>query len=78
LPMARRLDSLDGKTIYIVDVRWPYTHQFAEEMCNVLSKRYPDTNFVIREKVGSYMEEDPTLWAEIQEQGNAAILTVGH
>jgi hypothetical protein len=77
-PMALRLDSLTKKTIYIVDVRWPYTHQFADEMCNVLSQRHPDTKFVIREKAGSYMVDDPTLWAEIQEQGNAAILTVGH
>lgn len=78
MPMARRLDSLYGKTIYIVDVRWPYTHQFAEEMYNVLSERYPDTKFAVREKTGSYMEDDPTLWAEIQEQGNAAIMVVGH
>jgi hypothetical protein len=76
--MALRLDSLDKKTIYIVDVRWPYTHQFAEEISNALSQRYPDTKFVIREKSGSYMEDDPKLWAEIQEQGNGAILSVGH
>jgi hypothetical protein len=77
-PMATRLDSLNKKTIYIVDVRWPYTHQLAEEIRNVFSERYPDTKFVIREKTGSYMEDDPKLWAEIQEQGNGAILTVGH
>jgi hypothetical protein len=77
-PMALRLDSLDKKTIYIVDVRWPYTHQFAEEIRNELSERYPNTKFVITEKSGSYMEDDPKLWAEIQEQGNGAILTVGH
>lgn len=78
MPMARRLDSLDGKTIYILDVRWPYTHQFTEEMCNLLSERYPDSKFIIREKVGSYMEDDPKLWAEIQEKGDAAIVAVGH
>jgi hypothetical protein len=77
-PMALRLDSLDKKTIYIVDVRWPYTHQFAEEMCHVLSERYPNTKFIVMEKTGSYMEDDSKLWAEIQEQGNGAILTVGH
>jgi hypothetical protein len=78
VPMALRLDSLRGKTIYIVDVRWPYTHQFAEEMGRVLSEKYPDTRFAVREKSGSYMEDDPKLWAEIQERGNGAILTVGH
>ena len=77
-PMAPRLNSLDGKTVYIVDVRWPYTHQFLEELYNVLSERYPGTNFVLREKTGSYGEDDPKLWAEIQERGNAAIVGVGH
>ena len=78
MPMARRLDSLEGKTVYLVDVRWPYTHQFLEELCNVLSQRYPTTKFVMRDKAGSYGENDPKLWAEIQERGNAAILAVGH
>ena len=77
-PMAQRLDSLAGKTVYIVDVRWPYTHQFAEEMSAVLSGKYPDTSFVVREKTGSYMEDDTALWKEIQEQGHAVIMTVGH
>jgi len=77
-PMALRIDSLNGKTIYILDVRWPYTHQFIEEMRDVLSKRYPDAQFVIRDKAGSYGEDDPKLWAEIQERGDAAIVAVGH
>ena len=77
-PMARRLDSMNGKTVYLVDVRWPYTHQFLEELYNVLSHRYPTTTFVMREKAGSYGEADPKLWAEIQERGNAAIVAVGH
>lgn len=77
-PMALRLDSLGGKTIYILDVRWPYTHQFIEEMRDVFSERYPDTKFVIRDKAGAYGEDDPKLWAEIQERGDAAIVAIGH
>ena len=77
-PMANRLDSIDGKVIYIVDVRWPYTHEFAEELCKVLSEKWERTSFVVRKKAGSYMEDDPRLWAEIQERGHGAIITVGH
>ena len=77
-PMAPRLDSLDGKTVYIVDVNWPYTHQFTEELCSVLAERYPETNFIFRDKVGRYMENDPELWAEIKEKGDAMVLAVGH
>jgi hypothetical protein len=76
--MAPRLESLEGKTIYIVDVRWPYTHQFSEELCSALAERYPGTTFVIREKAGAYGEDDSRLWAEIQERGNGAIMAVGH
>jgi hypothetical protein len=77
-PMAQRLNSLDGKTVYIVDVRWPYTHPFVNEIANVLATRFPSTKFILKNKSGAYMEEDTKLWSEIQEHGNAAILAVGH
>jgi hypothetical protein len=77
-PMAPRLDSLDGKTIYLVDTGWPYTHQFSEELHGVLSRRYPQTTFVLRDKRGGYGENAPELWAEIQERADAAIMGVGH
>ena len=78
IPMAPRLDSLDGKTIYVVDVRWSYTRQLAEEFVNVLSERYPDTKFEIRDKAGSYGEDDNALWNEIKENGDGVIMSVGH
>ncbi|MFC1820842.1 hypothetical protein ACFLZG_07160 [Thermodesulfobacteriota bacterium] len=77
-PMAPRLDSLEGKTVYVVEVNWPYTRQFTEELCSVLSERYPDTKFAFRDKAGTYFDDDPKLWAEIKEQGNAMVMSVGH
>lgn len=77
-PMASRLDSIEGKTIYIVDIRWPYTQQFTEELLKVLSERYPNTTFIRREKAGPYGEADPKLWEEIKEKGHAMILGTGH
>jgi len=78
LAMAPRLHTLDGKTIYVVDVRWAYTRQLCEEIVNVFSERYPDTQFVIRDKAGSYGESDPKLWEEIKEKGDGVIMSVGH
>jgi hypothetical protein len=78
IPMAPRLDSIDGKTIYIVDIRWPYTQQFTIELWDILSERYPNTKFIHREKTGSYGEADPKLWEEIQKEGDAMILATGH
>jgi hypothetical protein len=77
-PMAPRFKSLDGKKVYIVGLTWPYTFQFNEEMYKVLSERFPKTTFILRKKYGAYAEDDPKLWAEIQEQGAGAILGVGH
>jgi hypothetical protein len=78
MSMAPRLDSMDGKTIYVVDVRWPYTRQVSVEICNVLSERFPDTKFELREKAGSYGEDDQELWTEIQQRGDGIIMAVGH
>jgi hypothetical protein len=77
-PMAPRLDSLDGKTVYIVDIRWPYTGQFTEQLKEMLSKRFPTAKFVRREKAGPYGEADPALWDEIKAEGHAVIVATGH
>jgi len=78
IPMAPRLNSLDGKMIYIVDTGWPYTHQLSEELYNVLSMRFPNTKFIVKDKQGGYGEDDPKLWAEIKEKSDAVIMGVGH
>jgi hypothetical protein len=78
VPMAPRLDSLDGKTIYIVDVGFEGTHQFFTELKKMLGERYPKTSWIVREKAGNYFEDDPKLWAEIKNQGNGMIMGLGH
>jgi hypothetical protein len=78
VPMAPRLDSLDGKTIYIVDIGFTDTHQFLTEMQKLLSSRYPKTTWIVRNKVGTYFDDDKTLWAEIKEKGHGMIMGVGH
>ncbi|OGN89775.1 MAG: hypothetical protein A2158_01395 [Chloroflexi bacterium RBG_13_46_14] len=77
-PMSPRLDTLDGKTIYIVDAKFPASEQFGEELVNLLKENYPKTNFVYRQKAGSYFADDPQLWAEIKEKGDGMIQYVGH
>jgi len=78
VPMAPRLDSLDGKTIYIVDIGFTDTHQFFTEMQKLLGERYPKTTWVVRTKIGTYFDDDPKLWAEIKGQGHGMIMGVGH
>lgn len=78
VPMAPRISDLKGKTIYIVDIGFSGTHQFLTELQDVLKKKYPDTKWVLRDKIGTYFNDDPKLWAEIKEKGDAMIMGVGH
>ena len=78
IPMAPRIDNLEGKTVYIVDIAFTDTHQLFTEMQKLLSERYPKTKWEVRIKIGSYAEDDPKLWAEIKEKGHAMIMGVGH
>jgi len=78
VPMAPRLDTLDGKTVYFVDVRFPGGGSFLHEMIDWFVQNRPKVKTVFREKSGSYMDGDPKLWAEIKEKGDAMIIAIGH
>lgn len=78
LAMAPRLDTLEGKTIYVVDVKYPSTKPFMEELVKVLSETYPKTKWVLTEKTESYFEDDPDLWKEIKAKGNGMLIAIGH
>jgi hypothetical protein len=74
--MAPRLDTLDGKTIYVINIGFGDT--FLPEVQKVLAEKYPTANWVFKRKRGSYFDDDPKLWEEIKTQGNAMIMGVGH
>jgi hypothetical protein len=78
VPMAPRFDTLDGKTIFIVDINFIDTHQLFTEMQKLLSEKYPKTTFEVRTKTGTYFEDDPKLWAEIKQKNGGMIMGVGH
>ena len=78
IPMAQRLDTLDGKTIYIVDTRYPLTEPFVQEVYKTMKEKYPKTNWVFKNKIGSYFDDDPKLWQEIKEKGHGMIMAIGH
>jgi len=78
IPMAPRLNTLEGKTIYIVDVMYPLTHQLFEEIQKVLSEKYPKTNWVVKCKAGTYFDDDQKLWEEIKAKAQGMIIGVGH
>ena len=81
LPMtAPRLDTVKGKTIYMVDNQWggpegPY--QLFQEMQKWFAKNMPSVKTVLRRTKGNMFTDDPELWKEISEKGDAAIIGVG-
>ena len=77
VPLAPRLDTLDGKTIYLVDTNWEgMEHNTAvlEEMQAWFAKNMPKVKTVIRVKRGSYMTDDKALWQEIADSGGDGII----
>jgi hypothetical protein len=78
IPMATRPPTLDGKTVYIVDTKYPNTKPFVKELQAALKAKYPKTTWVLRDKFAGYMDDDPNLWKEIKEKGACAIVLLGH
>ncbi|MBN2418094.1 MAG: hypothetical protein JXL81_01810 [Deltaproteobacteria bacterium] len=78
IPMAKRPATLDNKTVYIVDIKYPNTKPFVDELYAALKTKYPKTTWVLKEKAGGYMDDDPALWKEIKAKAQGAIVLVGH
>jgi len=78
IPMATRPATLDGKTVYIVDTKYPNTKPFVNELFAALQAKYPKTTWIVRDKIAGYMDDDPNLWKEIKSKGACAIVLLGH
>ena len=77
LSMAQRLDTLSGKTVYLVDVGFAGGYEFLEELAGWFSRHLSDTQVVVRRKRGNMFLDDPELWAEAKQEGHAVIFGVG-
>ena len=77
-PMAPRLDTLDGKTVYLVDCRFDDSDVFLKQMQGWFEERLPAvrTRFIQIRSV--YTKDDPETWEEVKRHGDAAIIGVGH
>ena len=76
--MAPRLDTIDGKTIYIVNDGYPGSDILCAEMQKGFSEQFPNTTFVYKDKRGGMGGGDQALWAEMEEKADAMIIPLGH
>ncbi len=76
--MAPRLDTIKGKTIYIVNDGYPGSGILLGELSALMKEKYPETTFIYKDKPGGMGSEDPALWKEMEEKADAMIIALGH
>jgi hypothetical protein len=78
IPMAPRLASLDGKTVYLVSDGFPGADIFLDQVKTWFAKNMPSVKTIYRLKAGGFAADDPKLNAEVKANGNAVIMAIGH
>jgi hypothetical protein len=78
-PLSPRLDKLEGKTIFLVDIGWggpQAAPSVYEEIKAWFAKNMPGVKTEYRRIKGSYESDDPGLWKEIAQKGHAAFVGI--
>ena len=79
VPLTPRLDTLEGKTIFLVDIGWggkDAAPSIYKEMEAWFAQNMPSVKVEVRTVKGSYMQDQPELWKEISEKGHAAMVGI--
>ena len=78
VPLApRNYSSLEGKTIYLVDIGWggpKAGYDVFEVMQGWFANHIPSAKTVLVKKKGGYAEDDPELWKKIKAEGSDACI----
>jgi hypothetical protein len=77
-PLAPRLSTLDGKTVYLVDCRFDDSDVFLKQVQAWFGEHLPSVHTVFKPISSVYLKDDPATWEEIKSKGDAAIVGVGH
>ena len=79
IPLVPRLDTLEGKTIFLVDIGWggkDAAPSIYKEIKAWFAENMPSVKIETRGIKGSYMSEQPELLKEISEKGDAAMFGI--
>jgi hypothetical protein len=72
-PMAKRLDTLGGKTVGILDIGFPNGSVFLDRVEHVLKEQYGVTQFVRRAKPSPARQADDQVRKELIEACDAIV-----
>jgi hypothetical protein len=75
---APRLESLDGKTIYLVDCRFDDAIELLKQVQAWFGEHMPSVTTKLVSLNAYYGHDDPETWEKIKADGDAAIVGVGH
>ena len=77
-PLAPRLETLNGKTVYLVDCRFDDAEVFLKQVQAWFAEHMPSVRTILKPISNVYTKDDPATWSEIKANGDAAIIGVGH
>ena len=75
---APRLETLNGKTVYLVDCRFDDAELLLQQLQAWFSQNLPNVHTSLVQLSSVYLKDDPELWTKIKTEGDAAIVGVGH
>jgi hypothetical protein len=74
---AKRLDTLENKTVYLVDIGFGGGYNFMLQLQKWFTENMPSVTTVVKRKPGFvFMDDKNDLWEEVKEKGHAVVLGV--
>jgi hypothetical protein len=74
---AKRLDTLENKTVYLVDTGFGGSYDFMLQLQKWFKEHMPSVTTIRKRKPGNvFMDDNNELWEEIKVKGHAVVLGV--